>query len=105
MNLLVSQLSKSKFDVDRVIARVNRPSNIDAFEDLGVRAISADQSIGGLDAELPEGVSIALVGRDGKTQMPEPEFRLQRGDHLPFVGPKESVRDAIERCHPDAAPT
>jgi NhaP-type Na+/H+ or K+/H+ antiporter len=142
VNLLVSQLSKSEFDVDRVIARVNRQGNIDAFEELGVRAISADQSvawamdnvverpalsdwmtelgrtgdvqeievtaedivgmsIAELDADLPEGVIIALVGRDGETRMPTPEVRLQQGDHLTFIGRNEPVREAIERCHPD----
>jgi NhaP-type Na+/H+ or K+/H+ antiporter len=40
-NLLVAQLSKSKFDVEDVIARANNPDNVDAFEDLGVRTISS----------------------------------------------------------------
>ncbi|WP_256391708.1 cation:proton antiporter domain-containing protein [Natronoarchaeum rubrum] len=40
-NLLVGQLASSKFDVDRVITRVNEPSNVDAFEDLGVETVSS----------------------------------------------------------------
>ena len=40
-NLLVAQLSKSSFDVEQVIAKVNNPDNVDAFEDLGVRSIDA----------------------------------------------------------------
>jgi NhaP-type Na+/H+ or K+/H+ antiporter len=40
-NLLVAQLSSSKFDVENVIARANNPDNVEAFEDLGVRTISA----------------------------------------------------------------
>ncbi|MFB6142703.1 MAG: cation:proton antiporter [Halorientalis sp.] len=40
-NLLVVQLSDSKFDVDNVIARANNPDNVEAFEDLGVRTIDA----------------------------------------------------------------
>ena len=39
-NLLVSQLARSNFGVDRVIAKVNNPDNVDAFEELGVRTIS-----------------------------------------------------------------
>ncbi|QKY20957.1 cation:proton antiporter [Halolamina sp. CBA1230] len=39
-NLLISQLSQSKFSPDRVIARTNNPENVDAFEELGVRTIS-----------------------------------------------------------------
>ena len=41
VNLLVSQLASSKFDVERVIARANNPDNVEAFEDLGVRTISS----------------------------------------------------------------
>ena len=40
-NLLVAQLTSSKFDVDNVIARANNPDNVEAFEDLGVRTISS----------------------------------------------------------------
>ncbi|ELZ54085.1 MULTISPECIES: cation:proton antiporter [Halorubrum] len=39
-NLLVAQLSKTKFDVDTVLAKANNSGNVDAFEDLGVRTIS-----------------------------------------------------------------
>jgi len=41
VNLLVAQLSKASFDTEKVIARVNNPDNIEAFEDLGVRSIGA----------------------------------------------------------------
>ena len=43
-NLLVAQLASSKFDADTVIARANNPDNVDAFEDLGVRTISASMA-------------------------------------------------------------
>ena len=41
VNLLVSQLSSSKFDPETVLALVNNPDNAEAFEELGVRTISA----------------------------------------------------------------
>jgi Trk K+ transport system NAD-binding subunit len=41
VNLLVAQLASSKFDVETILARVNNPGNLEAFEDLGVRAISS----------------------------------------------------------------
>jgi NhaP-type Na+/H+ or K+/H+ antiporter len=44
VNLLVAQLAKSKFDVERVIARVNNPDNVEAFEDLGVSTISGPKA-------------------------------------------------------------
>ncbi|WP_336001727.1 cation:proton antiporter [Halorientalis halophila] len=40
-NLLIAQLSSSKFGPERVIARANNPDNVEAFEDLGVRTISS----------------------------------------------------------------
>jgi NhaP-type Na+/H+ or K+/H+ antiporter/Trk K+ transport system NAD-binding subunit len=44
-NLLIAQLTKTRYDVETVIARVNTPDNLDAFEELGVRAISANDAI------------------------------------------------------------
>lgn len=40
-NLLVAQLARSKFGVERVLARVNRPENLDAFEALDVEVVSS----------------------------------------------------------------
>jgi NhaP-type Na+/H+ or K+/H+ antiporter len=40
VNLLVAQLANSKFAPETLLARVNNPSNVDAFEELGVRTIS-----------------------------------------------------------------
>ncbi|MFC4450858.1 cation:proton antiporter [Halorussus aquaticus] len=142
-NLLVAQLSNSKFDAETVIARVNNPDNVDAFEDLGVRTIDASsatawaidnvierpalsnwmtelgrsgdvqeievtaddlvgKTISELDDELPNGVLIALVGRGGESEVPEEDFTLQHGDHITFLGRKEAVWEAIDRCHPPA---
>lgn len=140
-NLLVAQLVNSKYDVETVIARVNRPRNVEGFEELGVRAISANESIAQamdnaverpalsewmtelgrdgdvqeievtadrlvgtrieeLDTELPDGVIIALVSRDGDSQIPDPDLQLEHGDHLTFVGRHDAVHDAIGQCHP-----
>ena len=44
-NLLIAQLTNTQFDVETVIARVNRPDNVQAFEQVGVRAISANAAI------------------------------------------------------------
>lgn len=40
-NLLVGQLASTKFDVERVICRVNQPENVEAFDELGVDTISS----------------------------------------------------------------
>ncbi len=44
VNLLVAQLSSSKFEPETVLARVNNPDNAKAFEELGVRTISATRA-------------------------------------------------------------
>ena len=142
-NLLVSQLVEATFEPETIIARVNNPDNVDAFNELGVRAVSSSlatawsidnlierpalsnwmteigrsgdvqeieiaaedlvgRTIGDLDENLPNGCIIALVGRGGENSVPSEEFTLQMGDHLTFLGRKEAVREAIERCHPAA---
>jgi NhaP-type Na+/H+ or K+/H+ antiporter len=55
-----------------------------------------------LDEDLPSGVIIALVGRDGDNQVPDGDFTLQHGDHLTFLGRKEAVRQALEWTHPES---
>ncbi len=143
VNLLVAQLSRSTFGIEQVIARVINPDNVEAFEQLGVRAISGSQAtawaidnaierpalsawmtelgrsgdvqeievtaedligktIGELDEGLPSGCLIAMVSRDGQNQVPDQDFTIQQGDHITFLGRKEAVREAIERCHPHA---
>jgi NhaP-type Na+/H+ or K+/H+ antiporter len=140
-NLLVSQLAGSKFDVDKVVARVNEPANVEPFEELDVRPISTGLAVAwamdneierpalsnwmtelgrsgdvqeieitaedvdgmtveGLAAELPNDCLVALVGRAGDSEVPSPDRRLSYGDHITVVGRRESVRTALERCHP-----
>ena len=43
-NLLVAQLARTKFDVETVVARVNTPDNVDAFDALDVRAIDVSSA-------------------------------------------------------------
>jgi Trk K+ transport system NAD-binding subunit len=45
VNLLVGQLAKNTYDVDTVVARVNQPSNLDAFENVDVEPISTSLSV------------------------------------------------------------
>jgi NhaP-type Na+/H+ or K+/H+ antiporter len=45
VNLLTAQLARNAFDVETVIARVNRPGNADAFEDLDVDTVQSSMSI------------------------------------------------------------
>jgi Trk K+ transport system NAD-binding subunit len=143
-NLLVSQLAKSNFDVDRVIAKVNNPDNVDAFEELGVRTISVgmaaawaidnqierpaiahwmtdvgrigdvqelevtnEEIIGkpvrDVGPMLPEACLIALITRDGETEVPTADEVIQAGDKITLLGQKESVRDGMAMLNPEAA--
>jgi len=136
VNLLVAQLSSSRFEVEHVIARANNPDNVDAFEDLGVKTISSSdatawaidnaierpalsqwmnqlgregdvqevevtsdelvgQTIREIGSDLPGGCLIALVTRNGDARVPDPEFTVQRGDHLTFLGRTDDVREAM----------
>jgi NhaP-type Na+/H+ or K+/H+ antiporter len=142
VNLLVAQLANSKFDIETVLARVNQPNNVDAFEELGVRTISsvlataqaidnyierpamarwmgelgrtgdvqevevtADELVGRtireVGPELPEGVLVALVARNGDVRVPNADFTLQQGDRITLIGGRQDVRTAMEFCHPD----
>jgi len=142
-NLLVAQLASSNFDVDRVIAKVNDPANVDAFEDLGVRTISVgmaaawaidnqierpaiahwmtdvgrvgdvqeiqvtNQDVIGKPVRevgpmLPEACLIALITRDGETEVPTADEVIQAGDMITLLGRKESVRKGMKLVNSDA---
>jgi NhaP-type Na+/H+ or K+/H+ antiporter len=139
VNLLAGQLARNTYGVETVVARVNDPSNLDAFEDVDVEAIStsmsvawsmdnvierpgisqwmreldrdgdvqevevtskerAGKTVSELTDELPEGCHVALISRDGANRLPEPDDRIETGDHLTFIGRSEAVRDAIAYC-------
>jgi Trk K+ transport system NAD-binding subunit len=89
---------------------IERPTLSDWMTEIGRSGdvqeitITAEEMVGMTIAELndrlPQGVLIALVGRNGDNQVPEEEFTLQLGDRLTFLGRREAVRDALEMCHP-----
>jgi len=140
-NLLVAQLAKSKFDVAKIITRVNEPENREAFEELGIETISAtgstawaidnlierpglsrwmtelgrtgdvqeievtdeglvDKTIKEINEQLPGGCMIALVTREKENTVPDPELRVEYGDHLTVLGQTQAVKDAIKQLHP-----
>jgi len=51
--------------------------------------------------DLPGGVLIALVARDGEVMVPDADLELRRGDRITLLGDREAVRDAMEFCHPE----
>ncbi|AXR79743.1 cation:proton antiporter domain-containing protein [Natrarchaeobaculum sulfurireducens] len=53
VNLLVSQLARTTFDVENVVARVNTPGNVSAFDAVGVQAIDvASATAWSIDNEI-----------------------------------------------------
>ncbi|WP_222920269.1 cation:proton antiporter [Natrinema sp. SYSU A 869] len=58
----------------------------------------AGKQIVDLGSELPNGVLIALVSRNGTSEVPTPDVELQRGDHITLIGRTEAVREAIDQC-------
>jgi NhaP-type Na+/H+ or K+/H+ antiporter/Trk K+ transport system NAD-binding subunit len=142
VNLLVGQLARNGFDVETVVARVDDPEYVDAFDDLDVEAISsalsvawsmdnvierpgisawmtaidregdvqevpvtdsrhAGKTVAELTDELPEGIHVALVGREGTTRLPRPDDVVELGDRLTFIGRREAVHEAIRYCGDD----
>jgi NhaP-type Na+/H+ or K+/H+ antiporter len=141
VNLLISQLARTTFGVERVFARVNDPENVPAFDTLDVQAIDASmatarvidneierpalthwmaelgeghdvqeievtaedlagRTIREVNAEIPDGCIVAVVGREGDTHVPRADDRLERGDHVTFVGETSAVAEAVARFHP-----
>jgi NhaP-type Na+/H+ or K+/H+ antiporter/K+/H+ antiporter YhaU regulatory subunit KhtT len=91
VNLLVAQLSSSKFAVENVIARANNPENVEAFEDLGVRTISSTDATAWAIDNAIERPALAnwmtQIGRDGDVQEVELTAQDLVGRTIQEVGP------------------
>ena len=90
-NLLVSQLAKSKFDIEKVIARANDSDNVEAFEELDVNTISSAMAAAwAIDNEI-ERPAIAhwmtTVGESGDVQEVEVTNKELFGKTVREVGP------------------
>jgi NhaP-type Na+/H+ or K+/H+ antiporter len=90
-NLLVAQLTSSKFDVERIIARANNPDNVEAFEDLGVRTISSGMATAWAIDNQIERPAIAHwmtdIGRTGDVQEVEVTNPEMLGNPVSEIGP------------------
>ena len=90
-NLLVSQLAASKFDTEKVIARVNNPDNVEAFEELGVNTIDAGMATAWAIDNQIERPALAHwmtdIGRVGDVQEVEVESDEIAGNTVQEIGP------------------
>jgi len=92
VNLLVSQLASSKFDPETILARVNNPDNAEAFEELGVRTISATLATAQAMDNYIERPSMmdwmGEIGRSGDVQEIEVTSEEIVGRTIREVGPE-----------------
>jgi Trk K+ transport system NAD-binding subunit len=114
VNLLVGQLASNTYDVETVVARVNEPSNLAAFEDIDIEAISTSMSVAWSMDNVIERPGISQwmreLDRDGDVQevevtsqehagktVAELTDELPEGCHLALIS-----RDGTNRLpHPD----
>jgi NhaP-type Na+/H+ or K+/H+ antiporter len=92
VNLLVSQLSQSKFSPERVLARANNPENVDAFEELGVKTISSALATAQAMDNYIERPAMAdwmgEIGRSGDVQEIEVTAESLVGKTISEIGPE-----------------
>lgn len=98
VNLLIAQLAKNTFEVERVVARVNQPGNTDAFEDLDVEAISTGMSVAWSMDNVIERPAISRwmteLGRTGDVQEIEVTNDAIVGETV-----SELMAELPEDCH------
>ena len=100
-NILISQVAREKYGVDRIVARCNNPRNLQHFELLGIKpAVSATDLIlrllevaEGSEAAgravknlgLPDGSLVISILRDGGGFVPAGDSVVQAGDEVLLV--------------------
>jgi len=98
VNLLVGQLARNTYDIETVVARVNEPSNLAAFEDIDVEAISTSMSIAWSMDNVIERPGISQwmreLDRDGDVQ----EIEVTSGEHT-GKAVSELTDELPEGCH------
>ncbi|WP_049922348.1 cation:proton antiporter domain-containing protein [Halopiger djelfimassiliensis] len=101
----ISAAESTAWAIDNVIERPalsNWMSELGRSGDVQEIEVTDDDLVGrqivDVGGELPNGVLIALVSRNGTSEVPTPDVELQRGDHVTLIGRTEAVREAIERC-------
>ncbi|SEQ88783.1 cation:proton antiporter domain-containing protein [Natrinema salaciae] len=107
-NLGVETISAAESTAWAIDNRIERPALSNWMSELGrsgdVQEIEITEEdlvgkrIADVGSELPNGVLIALVSRDGTSEVPTPDVELRHGDHITLIGRTEAVREAIETC-------
>lgn len=97
-NLLTTQLLRRRFDTERVVARVNRPTNAEAFEDLGITTVAvSDATARAIDDQIacPTFTRwVDRVGRGGDVQevaVTAPEYAGRTVGELDAAFPEQCL--------------
>jgi NhaP-type Na+/H+ or K+/H+ antiporter len=53
-----------------------------------------------VNAEIPDGCIVAILGREGDSHIPNADDTLQANDHITFIGDADAVSRAMKRFHP-----
>ena len=88
-NILICQMARDKYDVERIVARVNNPRNLDHFKQLGIEpAVSAtDLILRLIEHEVPRyGLVHLLALEEERLEIIE----LEVADDAPTVGERVS---------------
>ncbi|WP_136689892.1 cation:proton antiporter domain-containing protein [Halorhabdus amylolytica] len=77
-------------------------TELDETGDVQEIEVTAEEHVGEtvaeLSASIPEGAHLAMITRDGESYIPDPDQRIERGDHLTFLGHHDAVRAALKYC-------
>ncbi|WP_439027649.1 cation:proton antiporter domain-containing protein [Haloarchaeobius sp. DT45] len=103
----ISSAMATAWAIDNEIERpalANWMTHIGRTGDVQEIEVTSDALVGRtvreIGPELPEGCLIALVSRNGDTQVPDADFTMQAGDRITLLGRREGVREAMNLCNP-----
>ncbi|MEF8814545.1 MAG: cation:proton antiporter, partial [Halovenus sp.] len=94
----ISETSSTAWAIDNLIERpglsrwmaeLGRSGDVQEIEVTDENLV--DRTIRELNAELPDGSMIALVTRDEENTVPDPQLRVEYGDHLTVLGQTAAV--------------
>ena len=101
----ISSAMSIAWSMDNVIERpaiARWMTELDREGDVQEVEVTTDSIVGEtvteLRAELPDDCHLALITRNENNRLPHPNDRIQRGDHLTFIGRKDAVREALDYC-------
>ncbi|MBX0297338.1 cation:proton antiporter [Haloarcula nitratireducens] len=98
VNLLGGQLARNTYDVETVVARVNEPSNLDAFEDIDIEAISTSMSVAWSMDNVIERPGISQWMRELDEEGDVQEIEVTSKEHAGKTV-SELIDELPEGCH------